>query len=344
MKRNFLILTVTLAFLIVITGVVLAEEVPGYDFGPPIFGLEAAPDGSLLVANAGAGVVELRNGQSSLVSELPGVTDIAPIGRGSMLAVTAGGDPNDDTIQTLYHISRGKAKAIADLGEFEAAVNPDGGEVDSNPYGVAALTGGTALIADAGGNSLLIADRKGNIDWVATLPTELESTANIQDLAGCPGSGADFCFLPPQFPTQAVATSVAVGPDGAYYVGELKGFPAPTGASRVWRIEPGTLHAECGSDPACTVVLDGLTSIVDLNFGPDGTLYVVELDEASWAAVEIFQTPAGGTVNACDVTAGTCTEAASGLLIPTAVAVDKRGNLSVAVEALLPTAHIISLP
>jgi hypothetical protein len=29
------------------------------------------------------------------------------------------------------------------------------------------------------------------------------------------------------------------------------------------------------------VVLDGLTSIVDLDFGPDGTLYVVELDEAS---------------------------------------------------------------
>lgn len=344
MKRNLLILTVTLIFLIMFTGAVLADEVPGYDFGPPIFGLEAAPDGSLLVANASVGIVELRNGKGGLVSELPGVADIAPLGRGSMFAVTGLGDPNDDSIQTLFDVSRGKAKAIADLGDFEAAVNPDGGEIDSNPYGVAALNGGKALIADAGGNSLLIADRKGKVDWVATLPTELESTANIQALAGCPGSGAGFCFLPPEIPTEAVATSVAVGPDGAYYVGELKGFPAPTGASRVWRIEPGTLHAECGIDPACTVVLDGLTSIVDLNFGPDGTLYVVELDEASWAAVEIFLAPTGGTVNACDVSAGTCTEVASGLIIPTAVAVDKWGNLSVAIEALLPTAHVISLP
>ena len=119
MKRNSLILTVTLVLLIMVTGVVLAEEVPGYDFGPPIFGLEAAPDGSLLVANASAGIVELRKGASSLAVELPGVTDLAPFGRGSMLAVTAGGeDPTDDTIQTLYSVSRGKAKAIADLGEI----------------------------------------------------------------------------------------------------------------------------------------------------------------------------------------------------------------------------------
>jgi hypothetical protein len=34
------------------------------------------------------------------------------------------------------------------------------------------------------------------------------------------------------------------------------------------------------------VVADGFTSIVDLTFGPDGTLYDVELDEASWAALE----------------------------------------------------------
>lgn len=348
MKRNSLIFTVTIVLLILVTGVVLAEELPGYDFGPPIFGLEAAPDGSLLVANSDAGIIELRKGQSNVVSELFGVADIAPIGRGSMFAVTGLADPDNDLAQKLYHVSRGKAKAMADLGQFEADVNPDGGEIDSNPYGVAVLNGGKALVADAGGNSLLIADRKGNVDWVAVLPDEVVSTDNVKNLAGCfaqPIPGFEFfCGFPPLIPAQAVATSVAVGPDGAYYVGELKGFPAPVGESRVWRIEPGTLHAQCGSDPRCSVALDGLTSIVDLNFGPDGTLYVVELDEASWAAVEIFQTPAGGTVNACDVSTGTCTEAASGLIIPTAVAVDKRGNVSVAVEALLPSAHIISLP
>lgn len=64
-------------------------------------------------------------------------------------------------------------------------------------------------------------------------------------------------------------------------MGELKDFPAPTGKSRVWRIAPGTLHAECGVSPSCAVVADGFTSIIDLAFGPDGTLYVVVFDEGN---------------------------------------------------------------
>jgi sugar lactone lactonase YvrE len=147
------------------------------------------------------------------------------------------------------------------------------------------------------------------------------------------------------FPSEAVATSIAIGPDGAYYVGELKGFPAPTGESRVWRIEPGTRHAECGTSPACSVVADGFTSIVDLAFGPDGTLYVVELDEATWAAVEFGLGSLGGTVNACDVASGSCSEVAAGLPIPMAAAVDRDGVVYTAILALVPgSAQVIALP
>src|SRR6185436_18543992 len=102
----------------------------------------------------------------------------------------------------------------------------------------------------------------------------------------CPNAAPAFAFvcgLPPIMNAQPVTASVAIGPDGAIYVGELKGFPAPTGMSKIWRIEPGTLHAQCGTSPACRVVASGFTSIVDLTFGPGGTLYVVELDEATWA-------------------------------------------------------------
>src|SRR5687767_8605243 len=68
-----------------------ATAVAPYEFATPIFGLATAPDGSLLVADAGAGIVELRHGMGSLVAELPGVTDMAPIGRGSMFAIRGGG-------------------------------------------------------------------------------------------------------------------------------------------------------------------------------------------------------------------------------------------------------------
>jgi hypothetical protein len=38
---------------------------------------------------------------------------------------------------------------------------------------------------------------------------------------------------------QAVPTSVVKGPDGAYYVGQLTGFPFPVGGANVFRVVPG---------------------------------------------------------------------------------------------------------
>jgi hypothetical protein len=141
---------------------------------------------------------------------------------------------------------------------------------------------------------------------------------------------------------------VAIGPHGEYYVSELKGFPAPTGRSRIWRIEPGTLHADCATSPACKIVGTGFTSIVDLTFGPDGTLYVVELDEASWAAVEFGVGSLGGTVNACDISTSplTCTAVAQGLSMPIGLAVDHRGGeVYVGINSLIPgAAQVIKLP
>ena len=137
-------------------------------------------------------------------------------------------------------------------------------------------------------------------DWVTTLPDELVPTDNAKALSGCPNGPAEICDLPDEIPAQGVATSVAIGPDGAYYVSELKGFPAPLGMSRIWRIEPGTRHVHCDADVTdgpCTLVADGFTSIVDLTFDSDGTAYVTELDEASWFAVEVATDGmVGGTV------------------------------------------------
>jgi hypothetical protein len=88
-------------------------------------------------------------------------------------------------------------------------------------------------------------------------------------LSGCPDGPADFCGLPDLFPAQPVPSSVAIGPDGYYNVGELKGCPAPTRASRIWRVAPDASTAECGSSPDCVRVFDrGFTSIIDLTFGP----------------------------------------------------------------------------
>jgi hypothetical protein len=164
-------------------------------------------------------------------------------------------------------------------------------------------------------------------------------------------AAAFICTLPDMMPAQAVATSVAVGPEGAYYVGELKGFPGPTGVSKVWRIEPGARHATCGASSQCSVVADGFTSIVDLSFGADGKMYVTEFDENSFLAVELdafFGVPGalvGGTVSSCDMTSWSCQEVATSLTRPTATAFDKSGQLYAAVNALIPgAAAVIPLP
>jgi hypothetical protein len=317
-------------------------------FQGPVFGIGTAPNGDILVADASTGVFAIRDGQVSLQATVPGATDVSAIGRGSYWVLTgAGEDPQANTGQGLHRVSRGSSQKVVDLFEFEATVNPDGNDPpDSNPFDVQSLGGGAALVVDAGGNDLLRVDRQGDVDVLAVFPDELVSTASIKALAGCPAGPPDFCGLPDTMPAQAVPTSIAIGPDGYYYVGELKGFPAPTGESRVWRVAPDASSADCGSSPDCTLVFDGgFTSIIDMTFGPDGSLYVAELDEASWAAVEIFQTPAGGTINACDVATHACSEVATGIPILTAITFGKDGALWATRNALIPgQVEVFELP
>lgn len=291
----------------------------------PVFKLDTAPNGDLLAANASQGITIIDDDSVETTLAAIGATSVAAIGSRSMWVTTTGADTLSDSGQALWRVSNGRARMITNLFEVEAG-DPDGAGVDSNPYDVAALGGQAALVVDAGGNSLHRIDNKGNVELVATFPTDvLLSTANFNDLqCGAPG-----CAIPPPFiPGQSVPTSVVVGPGGDYWVGELTGFPAPTDQAGIWRIEGGATDVQCGVDPECTRVFDGgFTSIVDLTLGPDGRMYVSELDERSWAAVEIFGLVTGGTVNACDVATLSCDEVATGVPVHTSTTFDRAGNL-----------------
>jgi hypothetical protein len=146
--------------------------------------------------------------------------------------------------------------------------------------------------------------------------------------------------------TQPVPTSIAIGPDGWYYVGELKGFPAPSGESRIWRVAPWASWAECGASDDCQLVFDGgFTSIIDLAFGPDDLLYVVELAESGWFAAEVLALPTTGTINACDVDTLDCVEVKTGLVLPTAITFGKDGTLwSTEFAVIPPLARVVAVP
>ena len=306
------------------------------DFESPLFGLAAPNAGPrLLVADAGAGPTRVRwDGSTSLIAPLPGVSDVVPLGIGSQLALTSGAP---STGMALWRIVNGHPTKIANLLAFERRVDPADDGVESNPFDLAPLRDGGTLIADAAGNSIL-RFKQGTLDWVASLPQHLVSTRPLKQAAGCPNGPPDICGLPAMFPADPVATSVAIGPDGAIYAGELTGFPATPGTSRIWRIEPDARHAKCGASPACSVVARGFTSILDLAFGSDGTAYVVELDEASWLALE-QGAGIGGTVNACHPSGGgwSCSKLARNLSMPTAVAVHGDAVYST-LDSLIPGA------
>ena len=331
--------------LVAVLGLVAAPTTAGALSGlsGPVFGLGTAPNGDLLVADSSDGILGLRNDAVTSTWPAFGLTDVAAIGRGTGWATRGTvDDPTTDNGQALYRISEDGAELIANLFEFESTVNPDGHDPpDSNPYAVLAEHGRSALVIDAGGNSLLRVHRSGDIDVLAVFPDELVSTANLKSLAGCPDAPPDLefaCDLPAEIPGEAVPTSIARGPDGWLYVGELKGFPAPTGESNVWKVAPDADWAECGTSPDCVKVFDGgFTSVIDLVFGSDGTLYVAELDESSWLAVE-FQLPGtlGGTVNACDLETLSCADVISGVPILTALAIDGDGTLWATRNALIP--------
>jgi hypothetical protein len=260
-------------------------------------------------------------------------------GRGQTFVLTVGGEPGTGAA-TLYRWTRANGvRAVADIAAYQQTdVDPydlEGAPEESNPFGVAALPDGSALVADAAGNDLLRVYPNGRIVTVARLkPRVVKVPAALPD-EGSPPAGT-------KVPSEAVATSVTVGADGHYYVGELRGFPATPGTSQVWRIAPGSVNAVC--DPkaphagACRRYADGFTSIVDLGAGRDGSIYVVELVKRSWLQWELglVDPPLGGLFR-IPPGRGSRVELARGeLVLPGGVDVGKDGAVYVTTPVFGP--------
>ena len=137
---------------------------------------------------------------------------------------------------------------VLDVSDHEISSNPDGGVIDSNPFGLRVLSD-RVVIADAGANALLQIGLFGQTTTLAVFPRRTVGTSTID----------------------AVPTSVAVGPDGSYYVGELTGAPFPVGAARIYRVPAN------GGTP--TVVASGFSTVIDVAFDLQrNAAYVLEHD------------------------------------------------------------------
>jgi sugar lactone lactonase YvrE len=242
-------------------------------------------------------------------AEIVGASDVAIAPDGTLyVTMNLGGDPAEregfppEAAAAGWLVKIGQDGAVtpfADIAAFEGTDNPEPTMVDSNPFSVA-LTDSGAVVADAGGNDLLAVDESGAVSLIAAFPpfeamfpaalleamgpppeeenalpvdaTESAAPAEASAESSAPqdsepGAAAEEEMVP--LPVEWVPTSVVVGPDGAYYVGQLTGGPFPVGGASVLRVDPATGES--------STYATGFTNIIDIAFGPDGTLYVAEI-------------------------------------------------------------------
>ncbi|GAB3277908.1 hypothetical protein GCM10027589_03820 [Actinocorallia lasiicapitis] len=268
-------------------------------------GIFVGPDGTVYVAEGGnagkkcvgkgqervcvghtGAVVAIKNGKKKRImtgfpsTGIPGGSaggpqDLAFDRNGRLVMILSGMSasgrkalgPGARKLSTL--VSLPSRKVRADFAKFEAKYNPDKTPValdgtNSNPQSLVVEKDGSVVVADGGANDLLKVAKNGRIKLLALFPPRCATLPPgiPEDQAPPPGK-----CKKGQVPAESVPTSVVKGPDGAYYVGELTGFPFVKGSARIWRVT---------RDGRKKVVADGFTNIIDLAFDARGRLLVLE--------------------------------------------------------------------
>jgi DNA-binding beta-propeller fold protein YncE len=299
---------------------------------------EVAPDGTrteLASAPPGsgtAGVALTKNGSIYYTLTLPpeqgGAPDTAlarvnPDGSTQVLASLAEFEAanNPDADNTYGLLAAKKSTCFMRVSKFEELIGPARykGQVESNPYAVADEGYGSALVADAAGNSI-VRVAGGQVSTVAVLPAinqkldkptmrklmrQINRKLEKADKDPVPRDYFDSC-IGKLYASNPVPTDVEIGPDGYLYVSTLPGFPELPGYARVFKVDAG--------DGSYSTAARGLTGATDLAVAADGTIYVSELFAFQVSAIA----PDGGPVSSTFVDC------------PVAVEIDSAGDVLVA--------------
>jgi hypothetical protein len=305
--------------------------------------LAVGSDGTVYVGQAFSGkltVVGKRGGTKDLVSA-PGteIAGVAAAGKGTLTFTTSGETEDGFFAEVRRVLPNGKVRSLADLFAFETNNNPDrvnsygfqgltpdcadqvpdeiGGQpyqgiIESHPYAVALLPGGSRVVADAAGNDLVRVAANGKVSALAVLPPQpLEVTEEV-----AAGVGLPECTIGSSYNFEPVPTDVEVGPNGLLYVSTLPGGPEDPGLGArgaVYSVDPATGHV--------ALVAGGFLGATNLAVAPNGTIYVAEL-----FGNRISTVSGGGAKPFVEVPSPAAVEWADGKLYAT---VDVFGNGSV---------------
>lgn len=216
------------------------------------------------------------------------------------IAYTSSNGDHSSTKLTI--LQRGKKPVVADLSGFEAKRNPDRvnkygvsnpsqcvtdalnaldvpvsyrGQLDSHPYSVTSIGGGSWAVGDAGGNDIVKVDRYGHVSLIAVLPSQ-PTTISAEFAASL---GLPDCVVGVTYRFEPVPTDVEVGPHGALYVTTLPGGPEGPGSGNrgsVYRVDRGGhVHR----------IATGFASATNLAIDRHGDIYVAELGSGTLSKV-----------------------------------------------------------
>jgi hypothetical protein len=265
-------------------------------------------DGTVYVSQNVAGTLERfsRDGERTTVATVPGPgQSIAAVSTRRGEVYYAQGSQAAGEFLLMRLGADGTSTELADLGQYEADVNPDAeveygfteltpecaaqfpppsteppgpettppgfytGIVDTNPFASAA-TSSEVYVADAAGNDILRVGLDGEISTVAVLPPSAPITATEALLEG---TGYPDCALGQPYVSEPVPTDIEIGPDGWLYVTLLPGGPEdPALGARgsVVKINPDTQEI--------VTVATGLAGATGLAVAPEtGAIVVTEL-------------------------------------------------------------------
>jgi hypothetical protein len=267
--------------------------------------LQFAVDGSkVYVADSFTSTLSLI-GQSAPIATGPNPNkggDLAGVGVDPATHAVAYTSSNGDHSNTrLTILQPGQKPVVANLAAFEKTHNPDAanhygttshnscvtnalkkagipvaytGMLDSHPYAVTPIGGGSWAVADAGGNDVLRVTRTGQISLISILPVQPVTIS----AAFAASNGLPKCVAGITYNFEPVPTDVEVGPPNSLYVTTLPGGPEGPDSGN-----PGSVYRLDGSQ--AVKIATGFAGATNLAINSFGNIFVAQIGAGSIAEV-----------------------------------------------------------
>ena len=243
-------------------------------------GLAPLDDGSLLIAEVGGGRLlrlSLDGAMDVVYDRIPHTLDGpegAPAGVSAALSMGEA---------YYYVVGEGSGKEFSELYRLVPGERPErvtgieplgirGEDGLTNPYDLVADGAGGFLVSDAGRNAVRHVSAEGEVTDYALFPDR-----------PVPGGSAGDTM-------DVVPTGMTRGPDGALYLASLTGYPYPSGAAYVYRLQDRNGDGDALDEGEVTVYAEGFTAATDLTFDADGTLLITEFSNDMAALVSGLST------------------------------------------------------